>query len=266
MRPEPGGTVSGATICCSGWRGWRCAIPDRPVLLVGWFFVVAAAGSFIPGKANQVSLARAHLAAPAFVYALDTGKLGLLAVVLAMAGLTDLVDGTIARRFDRPRHSGEGLTRSSTACCWVRCDRPRGRAGPFRLWLAVVIVARYLVPAIVGLLLISMRRRLELRHTLSGQLSTALIIVLVGGVCLFRFMSQDASNVVVGAEIVIPITTARHVRASWLGGAAVHGAQGRVRCSSGRAKWGAGGTLNRQSALAGPNSRAEVRALMPGRG
>src|ERR1700693_643164 len=28
--------------------------------------------------------------------------------------------------------------------------------------------------------------------------------------------------------------------------------------ASGRAKWGAGGTLNRQSALAGPNSRAEV--------
>ena len=29
----------------------------------------------------------------------------------------------------------------------------------------------------------------------------------------------------------------------------------------GRAKWGAGGTPNRQSALAGPNSRAEVRSV-----
>jgi phosphomevalonate kinase len=41
----------------------------------------------------------------------------------------------------------------------------------------------------------------------SGQISTALIIVLVGGICLFRFMNQDASNVVIGAEIVIPIAT-----------------------------------------------------------
>jgi hypothetical protein len=58
------------------------------------------------------------------------------------------------------------------------------------------------------LVLISMHRRLELRHTVSGQISTALIIILVGGICLFRFMSQDAGNVVVGAEIVIPVTTA----------------------------------------------------------
>ena len=34
---------------------------------------------------------------------------------------------------------------------------------------------------------------------------------------------------------------------------------GNIVC--GRAKWGAGGTLNRQSALAGPNSRAEVWVL-----
>jgi hypothetical protein len=71
-----------------------------------------------------------------------------------------------------------------------------------------VIVARYLLPAIVGLVLISMHRRLELRHTVTGQISTALIIILVGGICLFRFMSQDAENVVIGAEIVIPIATA----------------------------------------------------------
>src|SRR5207245_11429493 len=35
----------------------------------------------------------------------------------------------------------------------------------------------------------------------------------------------------------------------------------RARLSRGRAKWGAGGPLHRQSALAGPNSRAEGRSL-----
>ena len=59
----------------------------------------------------------------------------------------------------------------------------------------------------VALVLLTAGRRPELRHTVSGQISTALIIVLVGGICLFRFMNQDATNVVVGAEIVIPIAT-----------------------------------------------------------
>src|SRR5260370_13740192 len=74
-------------------------------------------------------------------------------------------------------------------------------------WLAAVIVLRYVVRAVAGLALISMGYRPELRHTVSGQISTALIIVLVGGICLFRFFNQDASNVVAGAEIFIPLAT-----------------------------------------------------------
>lgn len=202
------GVVFGAAYLLLG-LGWVLSTkPESPFLLVAWFVIVAAAGSFIPGVANQVSLARAQLAAPALVYSVAPGELGLLAVVLAVAGLTDLVDGTIARRFDRPSTFGGGLDPVVDGLLLGAVAVGLAVGGTFPAWLAAVIVARYLVPAAVGLLLISMRRRLELRHTLSGQVSTALIIVLVGGVCLFRFMSQDASNVVVGAEIVIPITTA----------------------------------------------------------
>ncbi len=89
--------------------------------------------------------------------------------------------------------------------------------GIFPPWLAVVIIGRYLLPALGGLVLIYLHRRPELRHTLSGQISTALIIILVGGICLFRFMNQDATNVVVGAEVVIPITTlATFVHLGWV--------------------------------------------------
>ena len=83
--------------------------------------------------------------------------------------------------------------------------------------LAAVVVVRYVLPAVVALALLSTGRRPELRHTVSGQISTALIIVLVGGICLFRFMNQDATNVVIGAEIVIPIATvATFVNLGWL--------------------------------------------------
>src|SRR5262249_22804067 len=79
-----------------------------PLWCLAWFFAIGVVALFIPGEANQVSLERAYLAAPAFVYG-SGGPLGYLAVVVAIAGLTDLVDGTVARRFARPSQFGGGL-------------------------------------------------------------------------------------------------------------------------------------------------------------
>jgi cardiolipin synthase len=183
---------------------------------VGWIAVVAVAGVFIPGIANQVSLARAYLAAPALAYSMAPGNLGLLAVVLAIGGLTDLVDGTIARRFDRPSTLGGGLDPVVDGVLLGAVAVGLVVSGVIPLWLAAVIVVRYLLPAVAALVLISMQRRPELRHTVSGQISTALIIVLVGGICLFRFFNQDASNVIAGAEVAIPLATlATFVHLGW---------------------------------------------------
>jgi hypothetical protein len=61
---------------------------------------------------------------------------------------------------------------------------------------------------LAGGLLLAMGRRPELRHTLMGQVSTVLILVLVGGVCLFRALNQDPSRLLQAAEVVIPVATA----------------------------------------------------------
>ncbi len=193
------------------------AKPPGPAgVFVAWFVGVALIGAFIPGIANQVSLARAYLAAPALAYSVAADRLGLLAVVLAIAGLTDLVDGTIARRFDRPSTLGGGLDPVVDGVLLGAVAVGLVVGGIIPAWLAIVIVVRYLLPAVAALALISLHRPPELRHTVTGQISTALIIVLVGGICLFRFLSQDASNVVAGAEIVIPIATlATFVHLGW---------------------------------------------------
>jgi cardiolipin synthase len=208
MRLNRVGIVGGSVYLVFGllWV-WLAHPPGPSWALVVWFAVVALVEAFVPGEANQVSLARAHLAAPAFVYAVAPGHLGLLALVLAVAGLTDLVDGTVARRFARPSTLGGGLDPVVDGVLLGGVAIGLALGGIFPLWLAGVIVARYLLPALGGLVLIYLHRRPELRHTLSGQISTALIIILVGGICLFRFMNQDATNVVIGAEVVIPVTT-----------------------------------------------------------
>ncbi|HVC78398.1 MAG TPA: CDP-alcohol phosphatidyltransferase family protein [Candidatus Micrarchaeaceae archaeon] len=217
MKPNRAGVAFGAAYIVLGVAWVAVAKPESPYWLVAWFVAVAVFGGFVPGVANQVSLARAHLAAPALVYSLASNRLGFLAVVLALAGLTDLVDGTIARRFDKPSRLGGGLDPVVDGVLLGAVAVGLAVGGIFPLWLAAVIILRYLFPAVVALVLLSSGRRPELRHTVSGQISTALIIVLVGGICLFRFMNQDASNVVIGAMIVIPIATlATFVHLGWL--------------------------------------------------
>lgn len=200
----------------AGWV-WFAQPPAPAWFLLAWFVVVAAVEAFIPGEANQVTLARAHLAAPAWAYSVSPGHLGLLAVVLAVAGLSDLVDGTVARRFARPSTFGGGMDPVVDGILLGAVVVGLSLSGSFPFWLALVIVARYLLPAAGGLVLISLHRRPELRHTVTGQISTSLIIVLVGGICLFRFLGQDATNVVIGAEVVIPIATiATFVHLAWV--------------------------------------------------
>lgn len=191
--------------------------PGQEWLMVAWFVVVAAAEVFVPGEANQVSLARVYLAAPALAYSLAPGHLGLLAVAVAVAGLSDLVDGTVARRFERPSTFGGGLDPVVDGLFMGALAIGLALGGAFPLWLAVVVIARYLLPAFAGGMLIALHRRPELRHTLTGQVSTSLILILLGGVCLFRGLNQDSSALESAAEVVIPIATvATFIHLAWV--------------------------------------------------
>jgi cardiolipin synthase (CMP-forming) len=186
-----------------------------PLWCLAWFVVVGVVALFIPGEANQVSLERVYLAAPALVYGMG-GRLGYLAVVVAIAGLTDLVDGTVARRFARPSQFGGGLDPVVDGVFMGALAIGLAVGGVFPTWLALVVIARYLLPALAGGLLLALGRRPELRHTLTGQVSTVLILVLLGGTALLRGLNQDASGFATGAEVVIPLATlATYVHLAW---------------------------------------------------
>jgi len=204
VRLQRSGVIAGLVYLVIG-LAW-ISVTQPPLYLIAWLFAVAVAGSYVPGEANQVTLARAYLAVPAFAYA-TSGQLGLLAVVVAVAGLTDLVDGTVARRLAQPSRLGGALDPVVDGVFMGALCIGLAIAGFIPLWLALVVIARYLLPAIAGGLLLAFGRRPELRHTVTGQVSTTLILVLIGGVCLFRALNQDASGLLNAAEVVIPIAT-----------------------------------------------------------
>ena len=206
MRLNRTGVLAGALYLAAGLAWIALGQPQNPWLAGAWLVIVAVVGCAIPGVANQVSLARAYLAAPALVYAL-AGEYAFLAVAVAIAGLSDLVDGTVARRLGQPSNFGGGLDPVVDGLFMGALCVGLTLGGAMPLWLALVVIARYLLPALAGGVLLAMGRRPELRHTLTGQVSTILILVLIGGACLFRGLNQDAAGLIRGAEIVIPIAT-----------------------------------------------------------
>lgn len=180
--------------------------PGNRVLYELWFIFLIVAGTNLPGAANQVTLARAYLALPSLVYALDPGSYGALAVCVALAGVSDLADGTLARRFGTSRLGG-GLDPVVDGVYFGAVAIGLAVGGAYPGWLAAVVVARYSLPALAAAALLAAGRRPELRHSLFGQASTVLIAALLGLVALLRGLGQDASPVVAVASVVIPLAT-----------------------------------------------------------
>lgn len=204
MRISRTGVVASGLYLIAG-IAWALA-SGAPWPYFAWLLVIAAVGAFVPGAANQVTLARAYLAGPVAAYS-QRGEFGEMAVVVALAGLTDLVDGTVARRFGSPTTFGGGLDPVVDGLFMGALAFGLALGGAFPVWLALVVTARYLLPAVVGGLLLTAGRRPQLRHTLAGQVSTTLNLVLLGGIALLRGLDQDPGNLVTGAEVVLPIAT-----------------------------------------------------------
>jgi CDP-diacylglycerol---glycerol-3-phosphate 3-phosphatidyltransferase len=208
MRPTASAAAGSLVYLALGFAWVLLARPPGPLWLeAGWIVAVAGAGLFVPGPANQVTLARAYLAAPALAYASTAGDLGLLAVTVALGSVTDLADGTIARNTKAVTTFGGGLDPVVDGVFAGAIGIGLTIGGAIPVWLAAVAVARYLLPALAGGLLLASGRRVAFRHTLTGQISTVLILVLLGGIALLRGLDQDPGNWVLGAEVVIPIAT-----------------------------------------------------------
>jgi len=165
----------------------------------------------VPGAANLVTGSRLVLALPAFWFAWHPSAfgigLGVLVGLVVVAGVSDLVDGWVARRFDRPTKFGAAFDPIADGFFFGAVGAGFALGGAYPAWLAVVVVLRYLLPALVGGAMVLAGMLPALRHTFFGQLSTAVIAVLLGGVALLRSLGLTTGVLLAVAELVIPLLT-----------------------------------------------------------
>lgn len=187
---------------------WLAVVrPPGVQLLLAWFAALVVVGAFVPGVANQVSLARAHLAAPALVYAVLPARLLQLAAVVSVAGLSDLLDGAAARRLGQRSRLGGGLDPVVDGIFFGALAIGLALGGAYPPWLAGVVIGRYGLPALAGALLLVAGRRPTLQHTPLGQASTTLIAVLLGALALAPGLGWPDGGFRLAAEVVIPLAT-----------------------------------------------------------
>jgi cardiolipin synthase len=207
-RPSLVGIVASACLLLADVTWLAVVHPPALTLLVVWFAALAVAGAFVPGLANQVTLARAHLAGPALVYSLLPSRLLELAAVVGLAGMSDLVDGAVARLLEHPSRLGGALDPVVDGVFFGAVAVGLAVGGAYPPWLALVVVARYGLPALVGAGLLVAGRRPALEHTPLGQASTTLIALLLGAVALVRGVGWESGLLLAVTEVVVPIAAA----------------------------------------------------------
>jgi phosphatidylglycerophosphate synthase len=127
---------------------------------------------------------------------------------VALSGLTDLVDGTLARRRrGGPSQLGAALDPVCDGVFFGAVAIGLAAGGAYPAFVAGVIVARYLLPVVVAGALVLMGRLPRLQHTVFGQVSTAVIACYLGGVALWRVLGFGAGDWALVGFSVVPLVT-----------------------------------------------------------
>lgn len=206
LRPHPSGVVAAAAWLAAFGVWFSLARPHLGVVVLVWFCLLAAAGSLIPGVANQITLGRAYLAGVAFAYVLAPEGLAGLAITVGLGALSDLCDGYLARRLHEVSGFGGGLDPVVDGIFFGAAAIGLAVGGAYPYWLAVVVGVRYATPAVAGAAFLLLGYHPALRHSPLGQLSTATIAILFALVAVLRGFGVDTTWPVVAAQILIPLT------------------------------------------------------------
>ena len=166
--------------------------------------------------ANQLTLLR-MLLIPAFVILVVYGHLGWALFVFATAGLTDALDGLIARRSGEQSNLGAWLDPMADklllVTTFVVLTLPGlGLANPLPIWLTVLIISRDVVIVLTVAIINLAIGPHTFRPSIYGKVATATYIVTAACAMFFNYLGYHSVVVDVGvyASLVITLVSALH--------------------------------------------------------
>lgn len=160
---------------------------------------------------NIITLGRL-LVVPVQVYLILIGELGWAFWLFVAAGVSDAVDGFIARAFRSRTHLGGYLDPLADKALLVSVYIALGQADYLPVWLVIMVVFRDIL--IVGgvLLLYTLKESLAMQPSWSSKVNTSAQIALAGLVLAYRGLwlpDADGGGTLVGVMIwVVALTTA----------------------------------------------------------
>ena len=156
--------------------------------------------------ANLVTLARL-LAVPIIVWLLLSGEYVATFWLFTLAGLSDAIDGFVAKRFDQRSELGALLDPVADKTLIVSVFVTLGVAGHLPNWLVILVVFRDLL--IVGgfLLATALTQPINWRPLIVSKLNTALQLVLVAGSLAQLAFGFDAQGTFVVLTYLVGATT-----------------------------------------------------------
>ena len=156
---------------------------------------------------NILTLSRILLT-PLLMWFLVNRKMNQALVVFLVAGMTDVLDGFIARLFHQKSRFGAFLDPLADKFLLVSSFLILGRLGLIPLWLVLIVVIRDLVIVAGTIALYLFRVQVEIRPTSLGKLTTLtqlLTVLLALGSSLFQVSPWD--RLVVGITAMLSIAS-----------------------------------------------------------
>src|SRR5574338_1335180 len=151
--------------------------------------------------ANQLTLLR-MLLSPAFVIFLLYGYSGWALLTMVAAGVTDMLDGLIARRAGQKTTLGAWLDPMADklllVTMFVMLTLPNiGSANPLPLWFTVLVLSRDIaIVATVAVVNLAIGPR-TFRPSIYGKIATALFVVTGVTALYFNYLEQRSSLVLI---------------------------------------------------------------------
>jgi cardiolipin synthase (CMP-forming) len=166
--------------------------------------------------ANQLTLLR-MLLIPAFVILVVYGQLGWALTVFVAAGLTDALDGVIARRSGQKTTLGAWLDPMADklllVTTFVVLTVPGlGLANRLPIWLTVLIISRDIVIVLtVAIVNLAIGRR-TFRPSIFGKTATAIYILTAVAAMFFNYLRQRSVvvDLFVYASLTITLISGLH--------------------------------------------------------